>query len=40
MGCIMKQQIRELIQTYILEYQQREEIATCYGEPLVGFADA
>ena len=40
MGCIMKQQIRELIQTYISEYQQREEIATCFGEPLVGFADA
>ena len=36
----MKQQIRELIQTYISNYQKREEIATEYGAPLVGFADA
>ena len=36
----MKQKILDLIHSYISEYQQREEIATIYGEPLVGFADA
>ena len=36
----MKQQLTHFIQSYISAYQQREEIATCYGEPLVGFADA
>ena len=36
----MKQQIEELIKTYLSDYQNREEIATSYGEPLVGFADA
>ena len=35
-----KQQLTHFIQSYISAYQQREEIATCYGEPLVGFADA
>ena len=36
----MKRQISELIENYISDYQKREGIATCYGEPLVGFADA
>lgn len=36
----MKRQISELIKNYISDYQNREGIATCYGEPLVGFADA
>ncbi len=36
----MKKQIIEFIENYIKEYQSRESIATEYGQPLVGFADA
>lgn len=36
----MNKQIQEFIKTYLTEYQKRPEIATSYGEPLVGFADA
>ena len=36
----MKTEIIEYIQTFISEYQNRDDIATCYGQPLVGFADA
>lgn len=36
----MKQLIEKFIEEYVRDYQAREEIATVYGEPLVGFADA
>ncbi|MDO4870194.1 MAG: hypothetical protein Q4A65_07935 [Bacillota bacterium] len=36
----MKQQITDFINSYIVNYQARDEIATVYGEPIVGFADA
>ena len=36
----MKNQLTEFIKQYIEEYQNREAIATEYGQPLVGFADA
>lgn len=36
----MKQQIIDFIENYIKEYQSRESIATEYGQPLIGFADA
>ena len=36
----MKQQITEFIENYIKEYESRESIATEYGQPLIGFADA
>ena len=36
----MKHLITEFIENYIKEYQSRESIATEYGQPLVGFADA
>ena len=36
----MKTQICDFIKQYMKEYQSRETIATEYGEPLVGFADA
>lgn len=36
----MKKQIIEFIKQYIEAYQNRETIATEYGQPLVGFADA
>ncbi len=35
-----KDQIVLFIEEYIREYQARDDIATCYGMPLVGFADA
>ena len=37
---MMKQHLLHFIQSYISAYQEREEIATSYGEPLIGFADA
>ncbi len=36
----MKQEIRLFIERFVQEYQGREDIATRYGLPLVGFADA
>lgn len=36
----MKQQIIEFIERFIIEYQIRDDIATKYGQPIVGFADA
>ena len=36
----MEQLLQHFIQSYISAYQEREEIATRYGEPLIGFADA
>ena len=36
----MKTQIIEFIEQYIEDYQNRDAIATEYGRPLVGFADA
>ena len=36
----MKQEITDYIKTFVTEYENRDEIATNYGEPLVGFADA
>ena len=36
----MKQEITDLIKAFVTEYESRDEIATSYGEPLVGFADA
>ena len=36
----MKEQITQFIKEYVDAYQCREEIATKYGQPLVGFADA
>ena len=35
-----KTEITEFIENYVAEYERRDEIATKYGEPLVGFADA
>ena len=37
---MMKQRLLHFIQSYISAYQEREAIATRYGEPLIGFADA
>lgn len=37
---IMKTQIIETIESFVKDYQSREYIATSYGQPLVGFADA
>ena len=36
----MKQEITDFIKSFVKEYENRDEIATSYGEPLVGFADA
>lgn len=36
----MKQEIRHFIERFVSDYQDREDIATRYGLPLVGFADA
>ncbi len=36
----MKKEIVEYIKEYIEEYQRRDSIATQYGQPLIGFADA
>lgn len=36
----MKQQILNFIRDFVSEYQKRDTIATCYGDPVVGFADA
>ena len=36
----MKTEITKFINKYIEEYQTRDSIATQYGQPLVGFADA
>ena len=36
----MKTQIIETIESFVKDYQSREYIATSYGQPLVGFADA
>lgn len=35
----LKQTIRAIIQTYVQQYQEKSEIASKWGEPLVGFAD-
>ena len=37
---MMKEDIRAFITQFVRNYQNREEIATEYGQPLVGFADA
>ena len=36
----MREEISDYIRNYVTEYEKRDEIATSYGEPLVGFADA
>lgn len=36
----MREEISDYIRNYVSEYEKRDEIATSYGEPLVGFADA
>jgi len=36
----MKQLITDYITTFVKDYEMREDIATSYGQPLVGFADA
>jgi epoxyqueuosine reductase QueG len=36
----MKAHFVKMIQNYIKEYEKRPDIATSWGEPLVGFADA
>ena len=36
----MKLEIKQFIDAYVTAYQQRDSIATAYGQPLVGFADA
>ena len=36
----MKQLITDYITSFVKEYEAREDIATHYGQPLVGFADA
>ena len=36
----MKQEITDYIKAFVSEYENRAEIATKYGVPLVGFADA
>jgi len=36
----MKDKIRKIIHDYVREYEKRANIATTWGEPLVGFADA
>lgn len=36
----MKQEITDLIKAFVTEYESRDEIATSYGEPLVGFANS
>ena len=36
----MKNEIRQYIEQFVQSYQGRVEIATRYGQPLVGFADA
>ena len=36
----MKQEITDLIKAFVTEYESRDEIATNYGEPLVGFANS
>ncbi len=35
-----KEEIRSYIEQFVRDYQDREEIATRYGQPLVGLADA
>lgn len=36
----MKEKVRSLIVNYVKEYEQRDDISTKWGTPLVGFADA
>ena len=36
----MKEKITKLIRTFVTEYEEKEDISTNWGEPLVGFADA
>lgn len=36
----LREQITDYIRGFVSEYEKRDEIATKYGEPLVGFADA
>ncbi|MBQ6370600.1 MAG: epoxyqueuosine reductase, partial [Firmicutes bacterium] len=36
----MKKEIEKHIRSFVAEYQKREDIATVWGEPIVGFADA
>ncbi|MCS4454705.1 epoxyqueuosine reductase [Clostridium botulinum] len=36
----MKEKITEMIRNFVKEYEQKDDISTKWGEPLVGFADA
>lgn len=36
----MKEKITEMIQNFVKKYEQKDNISTKWGEPLVGFADA
>ncbi|APC80214.1 hypothetical protein [Clostridium botulinum] len=36
----MKEKITEMIRNFVKEYEQKNDISTKWGEPLVGFADA
>lgn len=36
----MKAIIENLIRNYVREYEKRPDVSTCWGEPLVGFANA
>jgi len=36
----MKQLLTDYITTFVKDYEMRQDIATSYGQPLVGFADA
>lgn len=37
---VMRERVKALICNYVKEYQERENLSTKWGEPLVGFADA
>ncbi len=36
----MKAKITKMIRNFVNEYEQKDNISTKWGEPLVGFADA
>ncbi len=36
----MKEKITEMIRNFVKKYEQKDDISTKWGEPLVGFADA
>ena len=36
----MKEKITKMIQDFVNEYEQKDNISTKWGEPLVGFANA